>query len=230
MKLKLDDIYKICEKFNVNCIYDELSEHFSSSIMYNAKIKRFEVQYVRIPNIDKLGKLCEKLKLSYGDCLKLIEKNIEHEVKHEKYENEVLAKCNEYLYLFKTLPKISRAIFNLCEDVAIEKELEKYGAIWRKQCQHVEESVKTLHERISTARKKLTPLEYFQYIVSIVSDVVTCYLEDNVKEILDRVNIPRSDKEFIRRAIDIATKLRDGEIGVCECIGSLLSKILTQRQ
>jgi len=223
-----DDVYKICLKFNVYC-REWPQDTFSTTHVYSPRSKKFLIYEVNIPKLDIIEKMCSERGLKTRDqCVRFVEKNIAHEVKHVEKQNELLSNCHEVLYFYKTIPKTMAFVENACEDVTIEKEImATYGDIYVKQCEiYITKDIDTVKRDVEIF---INFKKDFQQLLQAIVGFVACNVEDKLLKAIDKARIDSKVKEIVKSMVDTLTRLRRGEISLCECVLGMLQSTLKFR-
>ena len=219
------DLEEICREFKVECRFHD-KETFEMRTLYSFKEKVFKPYEIYVPKENILEAMCRKRMLkSKEDCLEYFKMNIEHEVKHAEKETEILRKCNELLYLYKTTPTIIRHVENACEDVAIEKELElKYSRIFHTQCiPHIERNIKSI---VSEIERIIGEKKDFTNFLNMAVTYVSCFAETKLIDALTKANISSEVKEILKNIVNVLVELRESKATLCDCVVKVLYNTL----
>lgn len=224
-EISLNDILNICQEFNVKCEYRVDKSTFSSNIMFNPSKKAYDIHSVKIPNIDIVNKWCRYYGLSRSACLLHVRETIEHEVKHVELQNFELSRCPMIHTLARSVTPSGRQAINFCENIVIEKELEdKYREVHFIDCNKLRKLTSVDIERVFLGK---TVNEAIDLAISLSIKTISCYLEDKVKNDIDKTNLPNEFKKFIKKLLEIGSKTRNiGRDELCNCLADTLVEIL----
>lgn len=223
--VQLSEIFEKCEKLSLKCSYDVNKQTFSSRVVVDFEQLRVDVDEVTIPNIDVINKVCEEFKLTQRECNEYVLHNLEHEKLHGVVGTESLRNCLSEYAMLRSLNRVGGLIINFCEDVEIERRLErKYDPIIHYiDCTLIEElSPRDIEE--ATSSKNL--FDKLKFAITLAVEGVRCNLERHVEEIVDTSNIDTELKELMKKLVSVGVKVRNRDVSVCECLREVVKLVV----